>query len=61
MGPEPKARPRRLAPAISVLGGGAVYFERQTYQGWQELYPDGSCNDYREHYLRNSGTIRGKG
>lgn len=44
-----KARLLRLAPAISVLGGAAVYFERQTDQGWYELYPDGSYNDYRDH------------
>ena len=42
-----KARLRRLASAIPLLGAGAaVYFERQSYYEWQELYPDGTYNDY---------------
>ena len=42
-----KARLRRLASAVPLVGAGAaVYFERQSYYEWQELYPDGSYNDY---------------
>ena len=42
-----KARLRRLVSAIPLVGAGAaVYFERPTYYEWQELYPDGSYNDY---------------
>lgn len=42
-----KARLRRLASAIPVLGAGAaVYFERQSFWEWQELYPKGTYNDY---------------
>ncbi|MCH8518011.1 MAG: hypothetical protein LAT68_17055 [Cyclobacteriaceae bacterium] len=42
-----KARLRRLATAVPFLGAGAaVYFERQTYTEWQELYPEGTREDY---------------
>ncbi len=42
-----KARLRRLASAIPLVGAGvAVYFERQTYYEWRELYPEGTYNDY---------------
>ena len=42
-----KARLRRLASAIPLVGAGAaVYFERQTYHEWRELYPEGSAEDY---------------
>ena len=42
-----KARLRRLASAIPLVGAGAaVYFERQTYYEWRELYPEGSAEDY---------------
>ena len=41
-----KARLRRLASTVPLVGAGAaVYFERQSYHEWQELYPDGSYND----------------
>ena len=41
-----KARLRRLASAIPFVGAGAaVYFERQSFYEWQELYPDGTYND----------------
>ena len=42
-----KARLRRLASAVPLVGAAAaVYFERQTYYEWQELYPEGTYNDY---------------
>ena len=42
-----KARLRRLVSAIPLVGAGAaVYFERQTYYEWQELYPEGTPEDY---------------
>ncbi|WP_416915505.1 MAG: hypothetical protein ACMUJJ_00040 [Roseicyclus sp.] len=42
-----KARVRRLTTAIPLVGAAAaVYFERQSYQEWRELYPDGSAEDY---------------
>jgi Zn-dependent M28 family amino/carboxypeptidase len=42
-----KARLRRLATAVPFVGAGAaVYFERQTYQEWLEVNPEGSASDY---------------
>ena len=42
-----KARLRRLASAIPFVGAGAaIYFERQTYYEWRELYPEGTTDDY---------------
>jgi hypothetical protein len=42
-----KARVRRLTTAIPFVGAAAaVYFERQSYQEWRELYPDGTAEDY---------------
>jgi hypothetical protein len=42
-----KARLRRLTTAIPVVGtAAAVYFERQSYQEWQALYPEGTAEDY---------------
>ena len=42
-----KARLRRLASAVPLVGAGAaVYFERQTYYEWRELYPEGTPEDY---------------
>lgn len=42
-----KARLRRLASAVPVVGvGAAVYFERQSYYEWRQLYPDRTYNDY---------------
>jgi len=42
-----KARVRRLIVAVPVVGAAAaVYFERQTYYEWQQLYPDGTFEDY---------------
>ena len=42
-----KARVRRLTTAIPLVGeAAAVYFERQSYQEWRELYPDGTAEDY---------------
>lgn len=42
-----KARVRRLTTAIPIVGvGAAIYFERQTYGEWRELYPDGTPEEY---------------
>jgi len=42
-----KARIRRMTTAIPIVGvGAAVYFERQAYSEWRELYPDGTLDEY---------------
>lgn len=42
-----KARLRRLTVAIPVIGSAAAfYFERQTYNEWRVLYPEGTFDDY---------------
>jgi hypothetical protein len=42
-----KARIRRIAVAVPIVGAGAaVYFERQAFSEWQQLYPDGALEEY---------------
>jgi hypothetical protein len=42
-----KARIRRFVVAVPLLGSvAAVYFERQAFYEWLELYPDGTLEEY---------------